>query len=137
MLGNCSILARFAHTTVPSEHRLHGLTNLNDRAVISIKMQNSPPKPMDKYKIEDVRMKTGREKVRWPSLQPAQFRHPLDSQATLAIQRLFPLESLVRQGMGGVIEQVVYLDNLSNSIRVGRSQLPKIYDRSIRPFIQV
>ena len=92
---------------------------------------------MDKYKIEDVRMKTGREKVRWPSLQPAQFRHPLDSQATLAIQRLFPLESLVRQGMGGVIEQVVYLDNLSNSIRVGRSQLPKIYDRSIRPFIQV
>ncbi len=31
--------------------------------------------------------------------------------------------------MGGMIEQMVYLDNMSNGIKVGNNQLPKIYKR--------
>ena len=95
-------------------------------------MQNNPPKPMDKYRFEDIRVgnqNIGKTKLAWPSLRPGQFRHPLDSSATLAIQRLFPFENLVRQSMGGMIEQIVFLDNLSNSIRVGSSQLPAIFQR--------
>lgn len=33
--------------------------------------------------------------------------------------------------MGGMIEQVIFLDNLSNSIRVGQSQLPRIFQSLI------
>ncbi len=98
----------------------------------ALKMQATPPKPMEKYKKEQVGVtipSSSGPKVSWPSLQASQFRHPLDSQATLAIQRLFPFESVVRQSMGGMLEQMVYLDNMSNGIKVGNNQLPKIYKR--------
>jgi hypothetical protein len=98
----------------------------------TIRMQASPSKPMMKKKVEaedaTIPSSSG-PKVSWPSLQAAQFRHPLDSQATIAVQRLFPFENVVRQSMGGMIEQMVYLDNMSNGIKVGNNQLPKIYKR--------
>ncbi len=96
------------------------------------RMQATPPKPMEKYKIEQVYAEipsSSGTKVSWPSLQAAQFRHPLDSQATSVVQRLFPFENVVRQSMGGMLEQMVYLDNMSNGIKVGKNQLPKIYKR--------
>jgi hypothetical protein len=95
-------------------------------------MQTTPPKPMEKYRVEQVSPtipSSNGPKVAWPALQAAQFRHPLDSQATIAVQRLFPFENIVRQSMGGMIEEMVYLDNMSNGIKVGKSQLPKIYKR--------
>ncbi len=88
---------------------------------------------MEKYRIEQVgstiASSSGLPKVAWPTLKAAQFRHPLDSQATITVQRLFPFENLVRQAMGGMLEEMVYLDNMSNGIKVGKNQLPKIYKR--------
>lgn len=64
------------------------------------------------------------------------------------------VESLVRDGFGGMVEQVntlcpshldwrladfflqaIYLDNLSNSIRIGPKQLPHLYDRYVRQLV--
>jgi Zn-dependent protease with chaperone function len=66
-------------------------------------------------------------RVMWPDLKPIQFRHPIDTQSTQALQRLFPLEFMIRQASSGVLEQFIFLDNMSNGVRVGTSQLPKIY----------
>ena len=116
----------------------NGGTNRMDTSIIRkfsiLKMQATPPRPMEKNKNEEVVAtipSSSGPKVSWPSLQAGQFRHPLDSQATIAIQRLFPFENVVRQSMGGMLEQMVYLDNMSNGIKVGTNQLPKIYKRFV------
>ena len=54
------------------------------------------------------------------------FRHPLDRAATQALQRLFGLDLLIRQGLAPTIEQVLYLDNIASSIRVSEQQLPAL-----------
>ena len=54
------------------------------------------------------------------------FRHPLDRAATQALQRLFGLDLLIRQGLAPTIEQVLYLDNIASSIRVSEQQLPSL-----------
>jgi len=66
-------------------------------------------------------------RVSWPDLRPTQFRHPIDTQSTKALQQFFPLEFLIRQGSSGVVEQFMFLDNMSSGVRVGPNQLPKIY----------
>ena len=37
------------------------------------------------------------------------------------------MEFLIRQGSSGVVEQFMFLDNMSSGVRVGPNQLPKIY----------
>jgi Zn-dependent protease with chaperone function len=64
----------------------------------------------------------------WPNLSASQFRHPIDTRSTKALQRLVPLEFLIRQGTSSVVEQFMFLDNMSSGVRVGPNQLPKIYD---------
>jgi Zn-dependent protease with chaperone function len=54
------------------------------------------------------------------------FRHPLDRAATQALQQLFGLDLLIRQGLAPTIEQVLYLDNIASSIRVSERQLPDL-----------
>jgi hypothetical protein len=66
-------------------------------------------------------------RVMWPDLTPTQFRHPIDTKSTQALQRVFPLEFMIRQGSSGVVEQFMFLDNMSSGVRVGPNQLPKIY----------
>lgn len=61
-------------------------------------------------------------------LAPNRFTHPLDMEATAALKRIPFAETLVRDGIGGVVEQAVFLDNLSNSVRVGPKQLPEIWN---------
>ena len=90
------------------------------------------PKPLEKYRLEAVGSSlptADGPKVSWPSLRASQIRHPLDSQATLAIQRLFPFDGIARISMGGLVEQLMTLDNLSNGIKVSENQLPAIHKR--------
>ena len=54
------------------------------------------------------------------------FRHPLDRAATQALQHLFGLDLLIRQGLAPTIEQVLYLENIASSIRVSERQLPSL-----------
>lgn len=60
-------------------------------------------------------------------LQANHFRHPLDLQATRALQQLPGLDLAVRSLLGSVAEQVFYLDNIASSVQVGERQLPHLH----------
>lgn len=105
---------------------------LSNLRASSASPSSEPPKPLDKYKIEPVGTNLptlDSPKVAFPALTAERFRHPLDTRATRVLQRLFPFEFLLRQGLGTVVEQAMFLDNLSTAVRVGPNQLPKIYNR--------
>ena len=55
------------------------------------------------------------------------FRHPLDLQATTSLRRLPGLDLLVRNLIGGVSEEFMYLNNIAASVLVGEQQLPEIH----------
>lgn len=60
-------------------------------------------------------------------LQAAQFRHPLDLEATQALQKLPGLDWLVRSLLGSMAEQVFYLENIGASVLVSEQQLPDLH----------
>ena len=60
-------------------------------------------------------------------LKADQFRHPLDREATNALKQFPGLDLLVRQLLGSLGEQFVYLENIASSVLVGEKQLPDIY----------
>jgi Zn-dependent protease with chaperone function len=66
-------------------------------------------------------------KTRLFGLQAAQFRHPLDQQATQALQRLPGLDVAVRLVMAPVAEEFFYLENIASSLRISDRQLPHLY----------
>jgi Zn-dependent protease with chaperone function len=55
------------------------------------------------------------------------FRHPLDLAATTSLKRLPGLDLLVRNLLGGVTEEFLYLNNIAASVLVGEQQLPDIH----------
>jgi Zn-dependent protease with chaperone function len=66
-------------------------------------------------------------KQRLTGLKASQFRHPLDLEATQALQQLPGLDMLIRTALGGVAEQFFYMENIATSIRVSDRQLPDLY----------
>lgn len=60
-------------------------------------------------------------------LKSDRFRHPLDLAATTNLRRLPGLDVLVRNLLGGVTEEFLYLNNIAASVLVGEQQLPHIH----------
>lgn len=60
-------------------------------------------------------------------LKADRFRHPLDLEATNNLKRLPGLDFLVRNLLGGVTEEFLYLNNIAASVLVGTNQLPHIH----------
>ncbi|MGF1602466.1 MAG: M48 family metallopeptidase [Thermosynechococcaceae cyanobacterium] len=60
-------------------------------------------------------------------LKANQFRHPVDQEATAALQQLPGLDWAIRSLLGSMAEQVFYLDNISSSVLVGEQQLPDLF----------
>jgi Zn-dependent protease with chaperone function len=60
-------------------------------------------------------------------LKADRFRHPLDLEATTSLRRLQGLDLLVRNLLGGVTEEFLYLNNIAASVLVGEQQLPHIH----------
>jgi Zn-dependent protease with chaperone function len=60
-------------------------------------------------------------------LKADRFRHPLDLEATTSLRRLPGLDLLVRNLLGGVTEEFLYLNNIAASVLVGENQLPHIH----------
>ncbi len=60
-------------------------------------------------------------------LKASQFRHPVDRDATATLSQLPGLDWAIRGLLGGMGEQVFYLDNISSSILVGEQQLPDLF----------
>lgn len=60
-------------------------------------------------------------------LKADRFRHPLDLEATTSLRRLPGLDLLVRNLLGGVTEDFLYLNNIAASVLIGEQQLPHIH----------
>ncbi len=60
-------------------------------------------------------------------LKSEQFRHPLDLEATRALQKIPGLDILIRNLLGSLGEQVFYLNNIASSVLVNENQLPDLY----------
>lgn len=84
---------------------------------------------------------SGQEKTWWPGdtsvprvkvtkfegIQGDDFRHPLDQQNTSMLRSVPGLEMVAKTFMGPVAEQVLLLENISTSIKIGNDQLPNTY----------
>lgn len=66
------------------------------------------------------------QKTPLTGLRANHFRHPLDRQATAALQQLPGLDIAVRSLVGPVGEQFFQLENLAASVQVGPQQLPHL-----------
>ncbi|GFR48509.1 hypothetical protein Agub_g10368 [Astrephomene gubernaculifera] len=77
----------------------------------------------------------------WPNITPVvkekismfeglkgdDFRHPLDQQNTSLLRSVPGLEMVAKNFMGPVAEQVLLLENISSSIKIGPEQLPSVH----------
>lgn len=66
------------------------------------------------------------ERVRFPSLRPDKFRHPVDIRATRSIRLLLGVEHLLRNVLRAV-EQSMFFENLASGVQVTEKQLPSIH----------
>jgi len=55
------------------------------------------------------------------------FRHPLDQQNTSLLRNIPGLEMVAKNVMGPVAEQVLLLENIATSVKVGPDQLPSVH----------
>jgi hypothetical protein len=60
-------------------------------------------------------------------LKADHFRHPLDQTATAKLKQIPGMDLIVRGLLGSVAEQFFALNNLAASVRVGKNQLPHLY----------
>ena len=60
-------------------------------------------------------------------LQAHHFRHPIDEQATRALQVFPGLNLLIQNLVAPSVEQLLYVDNLASSIQVNETQLPDVH----------
>ncbi len=60
-------------------------------------------------------------------LKADRFRHPFDLEATTNLRKLPGLDLLVRNLLGGVTEDFLYLNNIAASVLIGENQLPQIH----------
>ena len=66
-------------------------------------------------------------KVRLLGLRADGFRHPLDRESTRSLKQLPGLDAAVRSLLGPVAEELMYLENIAASVRVGVDQLPDLH----------
>lgn len=66
-------------------------------------------------------------KIQLTGLKAHHFRHPLDLQATQALQQLPGLDLVVRGLLGGVGERFFQLENLASGVLVSEKQLPDLH----------
>lgn len=60
-------------------------------------------------------------------LRSADFRHPLDQQNTALLQAIPGLQTIAKGMLGPVTEQVLLIENISTSVKVGPEQLPSVH----------
>ncbi|KAI0567687.1 Peptidase M48 [Gracilaria domingensis] len=65
-------------------------------------------------------------RVRFPSLRPDQFRHPIDVRATRVLKSLFGLEWILRSVLQ-TAEQMLFFENISTGVRVTAKQYPSMH----------
>ncbi|GMH33402.1 hypothetical protein BSKO_01236 [Bryopsis sp. KO-2023] len=103
-----------------AEQRAHGPTRLAPRNAVSTGDAGHRAVPSVKDTSEN-------EKVTvYQGLRGDDFRHPLDQQNTALLRAIPGLQSLAKSLIGPVAEEVLLLENISTSVKVGPDQLPTI-----------
>lgn len=73
-------------------------------------------------------MAVPRDKVmHYESLQGDDFRHPLDQQNTSMLRSIPGLEVISKTFLGPAAEQVLLLENIGTSIKIGPAQMPSVH----------
>lgn len=67
------------------------------------------------------------QKLNLVGLKANEFRHPLDREATQALQQIPGLDLAVRALLGSVAEKFFYLTNIASSVRISEKQLPHLH----------
>jgi Zn-dependent protease with chaperone function len=67
------------------------------------------------------------QKAVFLGLTADKFRHTLDYDATRSLKQLPGLDLAVRTVLGGMAEQIFYLENVATSVLVGENQLPDYF----------
>ncbi|MCS7227225.1 MAG: hypothetical protein NZ821_09575, partial [Gloeomargarita sp. SKYB31] len=62
------------------------------------------------------------QKRRLLGLRAEQFRHPLDREATQALQHIPGLDMLMRLTLGTAAQEWFYLENMASAVQVGVRQ---------------
>lgn len=68
----------------------------------------------------------GTARVKFPSLRPDAFRHPIDVRATRALQAFIGLEAVLR-ALLRTAELTMFFENIATGVRVGEKQYPSIH----------
>ncbi|MEP7284510.1 MAG: M48 family metallopeptidase [Chloroflexota bacterium] len=66
-------------------------------------------------------------RVKFESIDPSAFQHPLDRQATENLKMLIGFDLLVAKFLEFGYERLLYVYNIASSVRVGPTQFPKLY----------
>lgn len=64
-------------------------------------------------------------RVRFPSLRPDSFRHPIDVRATRTLQSFIGLEGILR-ALLRTAEQTMFFENIATGVKVSEKQYPSI-----------
>src|SRR5579872_272079 len=64
---------------------------------------------------------------RFPGLDPAVLQHPYDRAALRALQKIPGLDIIVRKFIELFPERVAYIQNVAQTVRVGKTQCPQLY----------
>lgn len=67
-----------------------------------------------------------RQRVKFPSLRPDSFRHPIDVRATRVLQAFIGLEGALR-ALLQMAEQTLFFENIATGVRVSEKQYPSIH----------
>lgn len=68
----------------------------------------------------------GPARVKFPSLRPDAFRHPIDIRATRVLKSLIGLEPALRLLLR-TVEQTLFFENISSGVKVSDRQFPSIH----------
>ena len=106
-------LRTITHTPTRRPHHLAATTSTTTSTTTTTSTNDAPPSSSSPSPSPSLHP----QRVLLKGLQPDRFRHPLDQQATEQLRRLPGLEWIVRRFMQ-VVEEAVYLDNISSAILV-------------------
>ncbi|KAJ9515635.1 hypothetical protein QJQ45_021758 [Haematococcus lacustris] len=84
-----------------------------------------PQKPLSSWPVPIV---SKRDRVTvYDNIQSDDFRHPLDQQNTSLMRNIPGLELVAKGFLGPAAEQVLLLENIANSVKIGPQQLPSVH----------
>eukprot|EP00899_Mesostigma_viride_P003773 jgi/Mesvir1/13397/Mv16486-RA.1 len=101
-------------------------SNRSSRQVIGMTPPETAAEPSD-VGTGHVRKSLKDTPLAFATLKPDDFRHPLDKQNTQLLRMLPGLEVVGKNLLSPVAEQLMILENIGTSVKVGENQMPAVH----------